>query len=212
MAGPVEADQSGARAGERGKAMEQVLQAVRAAFEGHPGAARFLADWPEPVVSRHLEPRQLPVCRWLDAMGEGGLVTLLREAAPGLTWRQTYGAADFGAAFLEGYGWSEFIGQRGPVASERIACGVLLLGPHVTYPSHAHEAEEIYLPIAGLAEWQRGAAPFAPVPVGQAIHHPAWMPHAMRTGGQPLAALYLWRGGDLAAKSVILGLGGREQP
>jgi hypothetical protein len=30
------------------------------------------------------------------------------------------------------------------------------------------------------------------------------MPHAMRTEGAPLLALYLWRGGDLAAKSVIL--------
>ena len=90
------------------------------------------------------------------------------------------------------------------MASERIACGVLLLGPHVTYPAHAHAAEEIYLPIHGVAEWQRGDAGFHPVPVGQAVHHPAWMPHAMRVGAAPLAALYLWRGGDLAAKSVIL--------
>jgi hypothetical protein len=63
----------------------------------------------------------------------------------------------------------------------------------------------VYLPIHGVAEWQRGDAPFAPVPVGQAVDHPAWMPHAMRVGSAPLAALYLWRGGDLAATSVIVG-------
>jgi mannose-6-phosphate isomerase-like protein (cupin superfamily) len=152
-----------------------------------------------------MEPVHLPVCRWLPAMAGTGAMTEIQRAAPGLAWRQTYGAGDFGADFLASYGWSEFIGLRGPVASEAIACGVLLLGPHVTYPSHAHQAEEVYLPISGVAEWQRGKASFAPVPVGQAIHHPSWVPHAMRTGSEPLAALYLWRGGDLAAKSVILG-------
>lgn len=184
--------------------MQGLLLAVKAAFAEVPEAARFLADWPEAVVSRRVEPGQLPVCRWLGAMAGDGVMAELRRAAPGLAWRQTYGAGDFGEDFLAGYGWSEFIGLRGPVASERVACGVLLLGPQVTYPAHAHQAEEVYLPIHGVAEWQRGEADFAPVPVGRAIHHPSWMPHAMRTGAEPLAALYLWRGGDLAAKSVIL--------
>lgn len=185
--------------------MRELLEAVWAAFAPVPEAAPFLAEWPEVVVSRQAEPGQLPVCRWLEGMAQTGVMGAVKRTAPGLAWRQTYGTADFGADFLARYGWSEFIGLRGPVASERIACGVLLLGPHVTYPAHAHQAEEVYLPIHGVAEWQRGTADFAPVPVGQAIHHPAWMPHAMRTGAEPLAALYLWRGGDLAAKSVILG-------
>lgn len=185
--------------------MRKLLEAVRAAFAPVPEAAAFLADWPEPVATRAVEPTQLPVCRWLSSMEDAGAMAAIRRAAPGLAWRQTYGAGDFGADFLSGYGWSEFIGLRGPVASEAIACGVLLLGPGVTYPAHAHKAEEVYLPIHGMAEWQRGEADFAPVPVGQAIHHPSWMPHAMRTGEEPLAALYLWRGADLAAKSVILG-------
>ena len=106
--------------------------------------------------------------------------------------------------FLAGYGWSEFIGTRGPVASDRLAVGVLLLAPGITYPLHAHAAEEVYLPIFGAAEWRQGEGDFAPVPVGQAIHHAPWVPHAMRVGDEPLAALYLWRGGDLAAKSVIV--------
>ena len=94
--------------------------------------------------------------------------------------------------------------MRGPVASTRIACGVLVLGPGVVYPAHAHAAEEVYLPLHGVAEWARGDQGFVPVPVGQGIHHGPWVPHAMRVGAEPLVALYLWRGGDLAAKSVIL--------
>lgn len=208
--------------------MDRMLAQVRAAFAGVAAAEPFLADWPDIGPRREVAPVSLPVCRWLEGMtgsgvaegdeaagaGEGGAafgaavagaLAAIRQAAPGLRWQQTYGAADFGADFLQAYGWCEFIGLRGPLASEKIACGVLLLGPGVTYPAHAHAAEEVYLPIHGVAEWQQGDRPFAPVPVGQAIHHAPWVPHAMRVGAEPLAALYLWRGGDLAAKSVILG-------
>jgi mannose-6-phosphate isomerase-like protein (cupin superfamily) len=190
---------------ERGQKMQELLDAVRAAFGGMPVAGPFLAEWPNAEVSRVREPAQLPVCRWLEGMGDDGVMGVVKRAAAGLVWQQTYGAEAFGGAFLEGYGWSEFVGLRGPVASDRIACGVLVLGPGITYPAHAHEAEEIYLPISGVAHWQRGDGAFEPVPVGQVVHHPSWMPHAMEVGAEPLAALYLWRGGDLAAKSVILG-------
>jgi hypothetical protein len=35
------------------------------------------------------------------------------------------------------------------------------------------------------------------------IHHPSWTTHAMRTEGEPLLAAYIWRAGDLTAKSLI---------
>jgi mannose-6-phosphate isomerase-like protein (cupin superfamily) len=94
--------------------------------------------------------------------------------------------------------------RRGPIASEKVACGFLLLGPGVEYPAHAHEAEELYVPLAGAALWMRGEEDFVSRAVSESIEHPSWMPHAMRTGAKPLLALYLWRGGDLAAKSRIL--------
>ena len=184
----------------------ELLAAVRAAFDAVGVARPFLAEWPEVGPLRDVQPASLPVCQWLSTMGSAGIVGILRAAAPSLRWQQTYGVGDFGADFLQGYGWAEFIGLRGPYPSTQIACGVLLLGPHITYPAHAHAAEEVYVPIFGQAEWQQGDGPFAPVPVGQPIHHAPWVPHAMRVGAEPLAALYLWRGGDLAAKSVILGV------
>ncbi|WP_426037721.1 dimethylsulfonioproprionate lyase family protein [Cypionkella sp. TWP1-2-1b2] len=191
--------------------MDRLLELVKRAFAPVPEAAAFLADWPAVTERREIVAGTLPVCDWIpELQAETGpvdtavVVAQLQQVAADLSWRQTYGAGDFGAAFLRGYGWSEFIGLRGPVPSARIACGVLLLAPGISYPSHAHAAEEVYLPISGVAEWQMGVGAFVQVPVGQAIHHPSWTPHAMRSGDQPLAALYLWRGGDLAAKSVIL--------
>ena len=192
-----------------GMGVEAVLAAARALVERMPQVAAFAGDWPE-GPRRQSEPASLPVCAVLTELEQGAapltrdLVRALALAAPALRWQQTYGAGDFGAGFLQGYGWSEFAGLRGPVPSDRLAIGVLLLGPQITYPSHAHEAAEIYVPLSGTALWQCGDAPFAPVEPGQVILHPTWMPHAMRTQNAPLLALYLWRGGDLAAKSVIL--------
>jgi hypothetical protein len=185
--------------------LDDLLHQVHAAFERVAEAAPFLAEWPEVGAWRPVHGARLPVCDWLEAMEPEGVVGAIRAARDQLQWQQTYGAADFGADFLKGYGWAEFIGLRGFRPSERIACGVLMLAPGIVYPAHAHQAEEVYLPISGVAEWQQGSGGFAPVPVGQAIHHASWVPHAMRVGAQPLAALYLWRGGDLAAKSVIIG-------
>jgi hypothetical protein len=128
---------------------------------------------------------------------------MLVSLASYLTWNQTYSAEDFGAGFLEKYGWTEFIGQRGPIASYRMACGVLLLGPEIEYPRHSHEAEEVYVPLTGPTLWQRSDQDWTYRAPGRPVYHSSWVPHAMRTEKVPLLALYLWRGGDLVQKSRI---------
>jgi hypothetical protein len=169
-------------------------------------AKPFLAQWPERTSMRSREPRHLPVCRFLpDLLARSvsstqSLVETFVAMANALEWRQTYTVADLGPDFLEGYGWSELIGLRGPVPSENIACGFLLLAPAIEYPRRAHAAEEIYLPLAGEALWQRGDEGFIACPCGSPIHHPSWLPHATRTISA-LLCLYIWRNGDLLAKS-----------
>ena len=120
-----------------------------------------------------------------------------------LDWRQTYSSADFGQRFLDNYGWSEWIGERGAFVSDAIACGVLMLGPDIEYPAHSHEAEELYLPLAGNACWRSGESEWRLRAPGTWIHHPSWTIHAMRTAREPLLAAYVWRAGDLSAKSRI---------
>ena len=187
-----------------------LARAARRQLEPIAEAAPFLKDWPPLAATRAATPRRLPVCQWLPGLASSatpateGLASQVVAGAPMLEWRQTYSADDFGAAFLERYGWTELIGLRGPIASERIACGFLMLGPRIDYPAHAHEAEELYLPLAGTALWRRGESDFVPRRPGAPIVHRSWEPHAVRTRGEPLLALYVWRGGELAAKSKII--------
>jgi mannose-6-phosphate isomerase-like protein (cupin superfamily) len=174
-----------------------------------PYVKPFLASWPESTVaSRVIVARGLPVLRWMPSPSQhpapaSDLVASLHRMHGNLAWSQTYRADDFGAAFLDRYGWTELIGARGPIASERLACGFLLLGPDVEYPSHHHAAEEIYMVLSGTAGWQRGDEPWTQRPPGALAHHPPNMRHAMRTSDEPLLALYLWRGGGLTQKSII---------
>jgi histidine ammonia-lyase len=181
---------------------------------GNPLLVPFLEDWPDTYHRRAIAASSLPVLRWLPRIaGDGAafaadLVAAFCDAAPALAWRQTYTAKDLDAAFLDNYGWTETLGGTGPLASERLACGFLLLGPSTHYPRHRHEAEEFYLPLSGTAAWQQGDAVWRERAPGTAIHHAADEPHAMRTGTDPLLALYLWRGARLDRKARLDGTAG----
>jgi hypothetical protein len=170
----------------------------------------FMTDWPSPISEqRPVYPNSLPVLSWMPAAVKAAskqtafMVNMLVPLANHITWGQTYSAEDFGAGFLEKYGWSEFIGQRGPIASDRMACGVLLLGPEIEYPRHSHEAEEVYVPLTGPTLWQRSDQDWAYRAPGRPVYHASWVPHAMRTETVPLLAFYLWHGGNLVQKSRI---------
>jgi hypothetical protein len=174
-----------------------------------PEAQAFIRDWPRKMVARPPAARPLPVVASLKGLSHYAapstrtLVDATTALADELDWRQTYSRADFGQSFLENYGWSEWIGERGAFVSDAIACGVLLLGPDIEYPAHSHEAEELYLPLAGRALWRAGLSDWRLREPGTWIHHPSWTMHAMRTGAEPLLAAYFWRAGDLSAKSRI---------
>ena len=51
-------------------------------------------------------------------------------------------------------GFSEWIGHRGAFASDAIAGGGSVARSHTEYPDDSHEAEELYLPLAGHAFWR----------------------------------------------------------
>jgi hypothetical protein len=183
-----------------------LLDALRA-----PVLAPFLAEWPDTTQRRVAPaPASLPVLGWLDQAVATApafckeLVRAIASAAPAMTWKQTYTAAQMGAAFLQNYGWCEIIGTSGAVPSERLACGFLLLGPHTLYPRHHHEAEEIYVPLVGTAVWEKGDEGWREQQPGTVIHHPSHVLHAKRTSDEALLALYLWRSDNLRQTAQLL--------
>jgi len=170
----------------------------------------FLANWPSSSFKfRSTSNHLLPVMSYLSEIesnendGSLAVINCLKECAESLYWGQTYTTEDFDETFLSNYGWTEIIGLRGPVASNDIACGFLMLGPDTEYPKHSHEAEEIYIPFNSQTLWIKGNENWMPEQVGVPIYHPSRITHGMRTGPSPLLALYLWQGGNLVQKSVL---------
>jgi hypothetical protein len=170
------------------------------------------------MPARALEPRALGCLGHLDriaALAPADARPLARFVADHrdeLRWGQTYTAADFGQGFVDNYGWLEVFGTRGHFVNDAVAGGLLMLGPDIVYPDHHHIAEEIYIPLTGGTEWRMGEGGYHVRDAGEVIHHASNVSHAMRTGKEPLMALYLWRGGPLAQKSIIgpmIGLRGR---
>jgi len=191
---------------------DEMAQCARAVVEtaSVPEISAFLADWPTRRVTRAVVPATLPVLRWLPETAEqappgrlAALAHMVNDASAALRWRQTYGPEEIAAHFPERYGWCEIVGLSGPIACEALACGVLLLGPDTLYPSHSHVAQELYIPLCGGAEWQRGLGPFVKRGAGEIIVHAPLEPHAMRTHAAPLLALYLWRGAGLAESARL---------
>ncbi len=148
----------------------------------------------------------LPVQSWLPRLASGAgsfadLACCLGRAAASLDWRQTYTEAQVGTQFLCNYGYAEIVGATAPLRGDRLACGFLLLGPDTLYPRHRHEAEEIYVPLSGIAQWLQGDDHWRSRSPGAIIHHARHEWHAMQTFGEPLLALYLWLSDDLRQKA-----------
>ncbi|MCA0050955.1 transcriptional regulator [Mesorhizobium sp. B283B1A] len=163
------------------------------------------------MPARALEAHPLACLRHLDRAVELApldakpLVGWLAGQRGKLHWGQTYSESDFGRAFIDNYGWLELFGTRGHFANDEAAAGLLILGPDIVYPDHHHFAEEIYIPLTGGTEWRMGEGGFRMREAGEIVHHASNVNHAMRTGQEPLLALYIWLGGPLAQKSEITG-------
>ena len=98
------------------------------------------------------------------------------------------------SAFRGRFYYTQIAGPEGLIVDHRFRFGIYLQMPETFYPSHSHEAEELYLPLTGTGQWQKDDGEFEPVASGSLIRHAPYQPHAMLTHGAPLLALWSWTG------------------
>lgn len=171
---------------------------------------RFMTNWPsEAHGADSVPPSAPPVAHWLDDLRElssaatAALVEAFTRHAGQLHWRQTYSEADFGARFLQRYGYVELVGRRSRLFTDRMAAGLLMFGPDTHYPRHRHPAEEIYLPVAGTARYLMPDGVWKSAAPGTVIHNAPMVWHGTETAEQPVLIAWAWLGGDPAVKSQI---------
>lgn len=192
----------------------ELLDAVRdfALGHAHPDVARFheaMRDWGEDW--RAVDASYLPAAAYLDTALAGAegrareLLSRFDRHRHVLRWEQSYRREDglVPQAMLDGYGFAEIIGQRGPFISERIRAGIGIWGPAIDYPRHRHRAEEVYILLAGSAEFVLGDRAPETRLAGDAVYIEPDSPHGFRTTDRCLAVYYLWQAGDLRQASTF---------
>ncbi|MEN3794338.1 dimethylsulfonioproprionate lyase family protein [Fulvimarina sp. MAC3] len=147
------------------------------------------------IVER--EPQSKPVvdhlARALDLGVYGpmhGFARILTRIAPDLAWEYGYESVPKGLA--KRFAYTEFLGPRGPIPTDRLILGAVLFAPNTTYPQHNHQdIEESYVSIAGA--WsENDAAVYAP---GSLILNRSGEQHRITTGGvDPCLLVYAWIG------------------
>ncbi len=183
--------------------MRRLLQAIEALYRRAPdaplaAAVQKLKTEPQPGTGKRRPVAQF-VGRAVELAKQGPLAEIADAFAsiePTCDWVQNpnYSEASMGPGYVDRYGYVELVGPGRPIESADLLVGLLMLGPDMHYPDHAHPAEEIYHVVAGTAEWWREDEGWRRKGPGTLIHHVPMMRHAMRTGDEPLLALYCWTG------------------
>ncbi len=88
----------------------------------------------------------------------------------------------------------ELLGPEGIIKSENIRLGLFGILPNTEYGIRTHPAEEIFIMLAGQAEWLCGSNFYKIKNSGEYTHHPPSIPHATRTGHLAFMSVYIWFG------------------
>ncbi|MEM6971749.1 MAG: dimethylsulfonioproprionate lyase family protein [Pseudomonadota bacterium] len=163
----------------------------------------------DPPYDPRQPPESVPATGLIDEMTASAspstevLVREIAAAAPLLPWKRTYDAGEVGAAFLAAYGWFDLLAPGGPFLWPDRRIAIAYFGRGLTYPRHAHKAEEIYAPLAGRALFMTDGQRDETLGPGGTRHHPPGVPHAMRMGEAPLLTLVIWKGAGLTGRAHL---------
>nr|WP_170678454.1 dimethylsulfonioproprionate lyase family protein [uncultured Ruegeria sp.] len=184
--------------------LDDVLEAARLVHQAHPDLAAF-GVWPDDLTPTGLQPAPIPATDLVRDFAEDGgeptrdLVAAIKATAHLAQWKLTYTEEEVGADFLNRFGYYELFGPTGHFHSTQLRGYVAYWGAGLNYDWHSHQAEELYLTLAGGAVFRvDGNEAF--VGPNETRHHESWQSHAMTTTEQPILTFVLWRGdgmGDL---------------
>ena len=161
-------------------------------------------------INADYKPFNQPVCQYLDDCLEDAsllnksICDTVSKIKHLLKWKINSNYKDvYPDDFFQNESFVEIIGPNGLLLCPEIRVGFLLLGQKVFYPSHKHEALELYNIMSGIGLWQIGNNEFVEKRPDDSIFHDLWIPHAMKTMGMPVLALFSWTG-QIALEAVSI--------
>ena len=100
----------------------------------------------------------------------------------------------------------ELLGPQGIIKSKFVRLGLYGILPNSEYGIRTHPAEELFIMLAGQAEWLRGAGKYELKKAGEYSYHPSGMRHATKTTNSAFMSVYIWSGDVSTEKYQYLGL------
>ena len=100
----------------------------------------------------------------------------------------------------------ELLGPQGIINSKIVRLGLYGILPNSEYGIRTHPAEELFIMLAGQAEWLRGAGKYELKRAGEYSYHPSGMRHATKTTHSAFMSVYIWSGDVSTDKYQYLGL------
>ena len=88
----------------------------------------------------------------------------------------------------------ELLGPDGLLKSEVVRLGLYGMLPESEYGIRTHEAEEIYIMLAGECFWKVGEFPYQAKGIRERSYHSSMMPHASKTNKRAFMSVYVWSG------------------
>lgn len=167
--------------------------------DSRASVARILAA-AETVGSKGSPPLRLPVCSWFapaaaktpDEADLSNLLETLRDLFPFKVWRTRTGDHTASAGFEDGHANAMLLGPGGVEDRRDIWIGLSLMAPQVRYPDHQHRPEETYL-VLSPGWFRTGAGDWFEPGIGGSFYNPPNALHTMKSGAEPLLALWaLW--------------------
>ena len=96
----------------------------------------------------------------------------------------------------------ELIGPDGLVKSDAVRMGLYGMLPGHEYGLRTHMAEEVFVMLAGEADWKKGDGEYKSLRAGARSYHPSMTPHANRTRDHAFMSIYVWHG-DVSTDSYV---------
>jgi hypothetical protein len=151
---------------------------------GEPGAVT--KQEPLPAL-RHLSPA-LNIARNAEAdlAAVADAFDLLQSQ---LDWYRRENGETLGQAFLDSHANAVIIGATGLERRLDVRVGVSLMAPGIQYVDHHHPPAEIYLVMTPGA-WRQEQRPWAEPGIGGIVYNQPHVIHAMKSGEQPLFAIW----------------------
>ena len=186
---------------------DRLLDEIRGAHS-HPVLGGF-CSFPTDIVAQNVRAFHVPAAdlllteTGLCSESYAGFCDAVVAGARLARWRETYKHTGIGDDFLTRFGCYEAIGgPDAPFASQTMRSFIVYMPPWLHYPWHHHPAEEVYLVIAGEAEFMLARHEPRILRPGECALHPSMQPHATATREHPLLAYVVWRG-DLDVAPVL---------